>query len=124
MVGVDLFDQFVSTFYVQIRSKKWRWPFFAWSINATAVNALRLFRKIHGNSIPLLNFLRELVLETLQKYGRNRPAQFLNTSRIAGACIELDTLNHVIVKGESKCCQCQQCGRRTIFKCEKCNDSL
>ena len=87
MVGVDLFDQFVSTFYVQIRSKKWRWSFFAWSINATAVNAWRLFRKIHGINIPLLKFLCELVLETLGKYGRNRPGQSLDTSGIAG-CVK------------------------------------
>ena len=57
-------------------------------------------RKIHGNNIPLLKFLRELVLETLGKYGRNRPAQSLNTSGIAGTSIKLDTLNHVVVKGE------------------------
>ena len=112
MGGVDLFDQFVVAF------------FFAWSINATAVNAWRLFRKIHGNSIPLLKFLRELALETLGKYGRNRPAQSFNTSGITGTSIKLDTLNHMVVKGESKYCRCQQCGRRAIFKCEKCNVSL
>ena len=98
MGGVDLFDQFVSTYRVRIRSKKWWWPFFACSTNATAVNALRLFRKIHGNNIPLLKVLRELVLETLGKYGRNRSAQSLNTSGIEETGIELDTLNHVVVK--------------------------
>ena len=98
--------------------------FSAWSINATAVNAWRLFRKIHGNNVPLLKFLRELLLETLRKYGRNRPAQSLNTSRIAGANIKLDTLNHVVARGESKYCRCQQFERRTIFKCEKCKVSL
>ena len=78
------------------------WSLFAWSINATAVTAWRLFRKIHENNIPLLKFLCKLELETLGKYGRNRPAQALNTSRIAGTSIKLDTLNHVVVKGESK----------------------
>ena len=87
----------------------------AWSINATEVNAWGLFRKIHWNNIPLLKFLRELVVETLGKYGRNRPAQSLNTSVMAGTSIKLDTLN-VVVKGESKYCRCQQFGRRTIFK--------
>ena len=64
--GVDLCDQFVSTYRVRIRSKKWWWPFFAWSINAAAVNTWRLFRKIHGK-VTLLKFLHELVLETLGK---------------------------------------------------------
>ena len=91
MGGVDLFDQFVSTYCVRILSKKWWWPFLAWSINATAVTVWRLFRKFHGDNIPLLKFLRKLVLETLRKYGRNRPAQSLNTSGIAGTIIKLDT---------------------------------
>ena len=64
------------------------------------------------------------MLETLGKYGRNQPAQSLNTSGIAGTSIKLDTLNLVVVKGESKYCQCQQCERRIIFKCKKCNISL
>ena len=29
MVGVDLFDQTVATYRMQIRSRKWWWPFFA-----------------------------------------------------------------------------------------------
>ena len=109
MGGVDLFDQFVSIYRVRIRSRKWWWPFFGWSTNATAVNAWRLFHKIYRNNIPLLKFLRELVLETLGKYGRNQPAQSLTTSGIAGTSIELDTLNHVFVKNESKYFWCQQC---------------
>ena len=81
---VDLCDQFMSNYRVRIRSKKWWQPFFVCSINATAVNGWILFGKIHGNNIPLLKFFRELVLETLGKYGRIRPAQSLNTSGIAG----------------------------------------
>ena len=114
----------MSTYRVRIRSKKWWWPFFAWSINVTVMNAWRLFHKIHGNNIPLLKFLRELVFETMGKYGRNRPAQSLNTSLIPRTSIKLDTLDHMVVKGESKYYRFQQCGRRTIFKCEKCNVSL
>ena len=91
MGGVDLFDQFVSTYCVRILSKKWWWPFLAWSINATAVTVWRLFRKFHGDNIPLLKFFRKLVLETLRKYGKNGPAQSLNTSGIAGTIIKLDT---------------------------------
>ena len=57
-----------------------------------------IFHGIHGNNIPLLKILRELVLESLGKYDRNRPAQSLNTSGITGTSIKLDTLNHVVVK--------------------------
>ena len=37
--GVDLFNQFVSTYRVRIRSKKWWWSFFAWAVNASMANA-------------------------------------------------------------------------------------
>ena len=87
--------------------------------NATVVTSWRIFCKIHRNNIPLLKLLRELVLEILGKYGRNRPAQSLNTSGIARTSIKLDTLNHMVVKGESKYYRFQQCGRRTIFKWRK-----
>ena len=34
--GVDLYNQFVFTYSVCIRSKKWWWPFFAWAVIASA----------------------------------------------------------------------------------------
>ena len=64
------------------------------------MTARRLFCKIHGNDIPLLKFLHELVLKTLGKYDRNRPTQSLNTSGIAGTSKKLDTLNRGVVKDE------------------------
>ena len=39
MGGVDLFDQFVATYRVRIRSKKWWWPFFAWAVDSSMANA-------------------------------------------------------------------------------------
>ena len=44
--GVDLFDQFVSTYRVPIRSKRWWWPFFAWAVNASMANVWNLFRTV------------------------------------------------------------------------------
>ena len=44
MGGVDLFDQFVATYRARIRSKKWWWPFFAWSLNAAMTNAWLLYK--------------------------------------------------------------------------------
>ena len=104
MGGVDLFGQLAPTYRVRIRSKKRECYFFAWSINATVVNAWRLFRKIYGNNIPLLKLLHKLVPETPGKYRRNQTVQFLNSSEIVGTSIKLDTLNHVVLKSESKHC--------------------
>ena len=113
---VDLFDQLTSTYRVRIHATGW--------INATVVNAWRLFCKIYRNDIPLLKPLRKLVLETLGKYGREQPLQFFNTSRIGVTSIKLDILNLGVVKNKLKHFRCQQCGRRTNFNCEKCNVSL
>ena len=33
--GFDMFDQFLSTYRVRIRSKKWWWTFSAWAVNAS-----------------------------------------------------------------------------------------
>ena len=41
MGSVDLFNQFVSTNRVCIRSKKWRWPFFVWAVNTSISNTCR-----------------------------------------------------------------------------------
>ena len=46
MGSVDLFDQFVSTYRVRIRSKRWWWFFFAWAVNVSMENAWNLFRTV------------------------------------------------------------------------------
>ena len=62
MGGVNLFDQFVSTYRVRIRSKKWRWPFFAWAVNASMTNAWNLFHTVQKQKIGMLKFQREVVI--------------------------------------------------------------
>ena len=54
MGGVDLFDQFVANYRIRIRSKKWWWPFFSWSIDAYIVDAWIMYKSIKGFSISLL----------------------------------------------------------------------
>ena len=103
-----------------------------WTLESCSKSSLvhekwnNLFTNFFQKLYPPLRMYYGTFLELflIAKYGRNRPAQSLNTSGIAGTSIRLDTLNHVVLKGELKYCQCQQCGRRTIFKCEKCNFSL
>ena len=124
MGGVDLFDQFVANYRVRIRSEKWWWPFLAWTLNASVVNSWRLYRQVHLSKIQLLPFVREISLQILGTYGRQRPSHSLSAKGKAGNYIRLDTYNHVVVKGLSKYCRCKQCGRRTCYKCEKCNVSL
>ena len=72
MGGVDLFDQFVATYRARIRSKKWWWPFFAWSLNAAMTNAWLLYKKIYGKNISMLAFMREIVATTLASSRRKK----------------------------------------------------
>ena len=70
MGGVDLFDQTVASYRIRIRSKKWWWPIFAWSVNTQMVCAWRLYKQ--KNDIPLLEFTRNAVIATMTKYGTQK----------------------------------------------------
>ena len=121
MGGVDLFDQFVSRYRVRIRSKRWWWPFFAWSVNASMANAWNLFRTAQKQKVGMLEFQREVVMTILASFGRNKPAKSLAFSRNAASNVKLDTKNHIPVKGTSKYCRCKHRGGRSIYLCQKCN---
>ena len=73
MGGVDLFDSFVSNYRIRIRSKKWWWPLFAWFLDATCVNAWRLFRTKPGKeATTLLDFRMGVVRYLLFRYGTRK----------------------------------------------------
>ena len=46
MEEVDLFDQFVANYHIRIKSEKWWWTFFSWSIGACIVNSWILFKSV------------------------------------------------------------------------------
>ena len=73
--GADLFDQFVSTYRVRFKSKKWWWPLFAWVVNASTTNAWILFRTVKKQNIGMLEFQREIVMTILASFGRNKLAK-------------------------------------------------
>ena len=77
MGGVDLLHQFVSTYRVHIRSKKWWWPFFAWAVNASMTNAWNRFCTVQKPKIGMLEFQRKVVMTILASFGRNKPAESL-----------------------------------------------
>ena len=124
MGGVDLFDQFVSTYRVCIRSKKWWWPFFAWAVNASMANTWNLFHTVQKQKIGMLEFQREVGMTILTSFGRYEPAKSLAFPRNVASNVKLDTKNHILVKGTSKYCRCKHCGGRLIYLCQKCNVAL
>ena len=115
MGGVDLFDQFVSTYRVCIRSKKWWWSFLAWAVNASFANAWNLFRTVQKQKIGIVEFQREVAMTILASFGRYKPAKSLVFPRNVGSNVKFDTKNHILVKGTSKYCGCKHCGGRSIY---------
>ena len=80
MGGVELFDQFVPNDSLSTRSKKWCWPFFSWLQYDSAVTSRRLYRKLRENDVPLLKFIRELMLKIWGK-SINSVSEHLGNSR-------------------------------------------
>ena len=67
--GADLFDQFVAIYSARITSKMCWWVLFARSINAAVVNRWKLFRTFHGYRMLLLQFVRQIVQQSLVVHG-------------------------------------------------------
>ena len=124
MGDVDLLDQFVSTYRVRIRSKKWWWPVFTWAVNASMENAWNLFRTVQKQKNSMFEFQREVVMTILLSFRRNRPAKSLAFPRKVASNVKLDTKNQIFVNGTSNYCRCKYCGGRSMYLCQKCNVAL
>ena len=114
----------VATYRVRIRSKKCWWPFVAWTLNTAMTNVWLLFRKLHNNSISLLQFERVIVITILESSEPNAVLRLLHYSRKVGNSIRLDTKKHILIKGWSKYCVCKVCKRRSVYLCQRCNLTL
>ena len=129
MGGVDLLDRLVSYYCCQIRKRKWWWCVWAWAHNLQLVSAWKLFKRVTNKPTRygLLEFMRAVVTQTLNKYGTKamRPGPSRNLAHCAAASsLRYDGLNHW---ASDKCVErgvCQHCKKRTVFKCIKCNKFL
>ena len=124
MGGVDLIDQFLSTYRVRIRSKKWWWPFFPGAVNASMANLWNLFCIVQKQKIGILEFQIDVVMTILASFGRNKPAKSLAFPRHVACIAKIDTKNHILERGTTKYCLCRHCGGRSIYLYQKFNDAL
>jgi hypothetical protein len=136
MGGVDLLDCMVSCYRVSYRMKKWWYPFYTWSLSVSAVNAWRLRMSVKGTKEPLLDFVRELVMEMLTVHGTPPLRRRSLNGGDAGETLRYDGLNHWIVgveedaAGKSKRRNCKHCylkekkELKTVTQCEKCKVPL
>jgi len=127
MGGVDLFDQFVSNYRIRIRSKKWWWPFFSWSVDACVVNSWVMFKSVKKTPIPLLEFRREIAQQILKQFGtpKRTAGRYSITYRPETTkAVRLDRFEHWPEGLPSRYSRCRQCGRRCSVACSKCNTPL
>ena len=70
MGGVDRMEQNIKNCRMGVRSKKWWWPVFAFTVDVNLHNAYDLYRKADNNSVlNYLAFTRHIVQFCLRKYG-------------------------------------------------------
>ena len=133
MGGVDLVDSMVALYRVPIRIKKWWWPFYAWSLSVSAVNAWRLRCKVRNIREPYLDFLRELVMAMLAAHGTPPgPRRSLTLAEDA----RYDQMGHWPANTETdgsgnfKRLNCRHCyekekaALKVAHRCKKCNVAL
>ncbi|XP_036928329.1 piggyBac transposable element-derived protein 3-like [Acanthopagrus latus] len=127
--GVDLHDQCVSRYRVNIRSKKWWWPCFSWALSSAIGKQLVLlqsFRSWKSGEKDLLSFQRLLAQTLLLHYG-TKPSRQGRRSLMAVAITDatrFNNLNHWPCNTGSRYKRCKKCDRRTSFACEKCDVPL
>ena len=71
MGGVDLMDNHVNAYRIAMRGKKWWHPIFTWLCDVGMSNAWLIYRHRQPTK-PQLDFRREVVRETFQKFGEKK----------------------------------------------------
>nr|XP_023013431.1 piggyBac transposable element-derived protein 2-like [Leptinotarsa decemlineata] len=118
MGGVDLQDQAVNNYRINIRGKKWWWVLFTHMINVSVVNAWRLHQLASQEKMDLLAFQRDiarhyLVMFLKGEFSRTRPSVSLPDG------IRLQEGGHFPNKLDKQL-RCKQCHMRARWFCAKC----
>lgn len=121
MGGVDQLDQQVACYRTRIRQRKWWWPIFVYLFDVTVVNSWYLFRKVHGGSVSLFDFRRQLAVSLLKCNG----VPSIQGRRVSAVLsdVRYDGNNHWIVREDTDR-HCKACTKKTIYRCEKCDVGL
>lgn len=126
MGGVDLFDNAMNNYRIQVRGKKWYWPLLTNAMDAAMVNAWKLHcicRKSEGAPLmSQLNF-RVSVVEALITITENRGHVYRNVTNAQIMTKRMDKFDHIIGK-IGKRGRCGQCGGKTEYGCKKCHANL
>ncbi|KAK8406334.1 hypothetical protein O3P69_007199 [Scylla paramamosain] len=121
MGGVDLLDNMALCYSITTRNRKWYWPW-------------RLYRKMgmvmgiqDNERMPFLTFIRSCVEMIVVLHGENNTRRIhtlpiLSPSTLAD--IRKDNGNHLVVKTPDRKNVCNNCRKRTLYRCRRCNMGL
>lgn len=120
MGGVDLMDDNISTYRINIRGKKWYMPILLWLLDVMMSNAWILSRS-YGMKLDALAFRRFIVTSLLEKHG-TPPRNVLTRAPVTQAMRESHN-GHLLVTGQARrrCCICKN---KTVRACQKCEVAL
>lgn len=148
MGGVDLLDNFVAAYRINIKGKKWWWAIFTNFIDVAKANAWKLYKENVDPKISLLDFQRAIAVSLLKTpiendtlmhsvmslasgdnlIGINNPSTSGRPSAIHSIIlneIKKDPADHLIIRNpENKRRRCKYCSSQTITICSKCNVSV
>lgn len=129
MGGVDLFDSMIACYRIPIRKRKWWFPFYSWSLSASAVNGWRLMQRVKGYDKPFLHFLREVVKDIMAKHGAPLRHRANEQQGSQSQYVQYDGIHHWIEKLEKRgnCRYCASNGkpdRKAMYSCRKCKVTL
>lgn len=126
MGGVDLLDAAEKVYRIHFRMKKWYWCLYAWFLNISMVQAWRMYRRMNSDKekLPLLDFVRDVVWETLHLTGSIKRPIALHQSPSMKDRIRFDRKDHLIRQNRKVRFVCQECKHRTGYFCNKCKVGL
>ncbi|XP_025192062.1 piggyBac transposable element-derived protein 3-like [Melanaphis sacchari] len=142
MGGVDLHDNGICNYRINVKGKKWWWPLFVNLIDSVIVNAWKVHNLANKSKMSQLDF-KSYIAVALMKMNEPAPENNIQDQDTSGPSnqinlsfnpnygrpsksalpveIRVDNFGHVIVEDKNKARRrCRQCKSTTIYKCVKC----
>ena len=127
MGGVDRADQNVSAYRITMRTKKWWWPLFAYTLDLAIQNGWLLYRKTPSwqhRPLDLLAFRRDVVRVYLMRHAQparmGRPGRPQALTQRVPEEVRLDNRGHFFADSPTQR-RCANCRKNTTKQCTKCD---
>ncbi|XP_033228842.1 piggyBac transposable element-derived protein 3-like [Belonocnema kinseyi] len=143
---VDLHDNGICNYRINVKGKKWWWPHFVNLIDSVIVNSWKIYNLANESKMSQLEFKSNIAV-TLMKMDEpaienyiqgeertesgdhvscaSRPNYGRPSKGSLNMDIRFDDVGHVIIEEENKARRrCRQCKSNTIYMCAKCHVHL